>query len=84
MQFPTTLVEFQDQFPDEAHYWAPLRRARWPRGFICPRCRGRGSAFRTALFSFPKPSIVLATRFRKRTLSRVSGEIIAVRPRLRR
>ena len=35
MQFPRTLVEFQDQFPDEAHCWTYLRRARWPRGFEC-------------------------------------------------
>ena len=45
MQFPRTLVEFWDQFPDEAHCWACLRRARWPRGFECPRCGGRGSHF---------------------------------------
>ena len=45
MQFPRTLVEFQDQFPDEEHCWAYLRRARWPRGFVCPRCGGRGSHF---------------------------------------
>jgi transposase-like protein len=45
MQFPRTLLEFQDQFPDYAHCWAYLRRARWPRGFVCPRCRGRGSHF---------------------------------------
>ena len=45
MQFPRTLVEFQDQFPDEAHCWAYLRRAGWPRGFECPRCGGRGSHF---------------------------------------
>ena len=45
MQFPRTLVEFLDQFPDEEHCWAYLRRARWPRGFVCPRCGGRGSHF---------------------------------------
>ncbi len=45
MQFPRTLVEFQDQFPDDARCWAYLRRARWPRGFMCPRCGGRGSHF---------------------------------------
>jgi len=45
MQFPRTLVEFQDQFPDEEHCWAYLRRTRWPRGFVCPRCGGRGSHF---------------------------------------
>jgi transposase-like protein len=45
MKFPRTLIEFQDQFPDEEHCWAYLRRARWPRGFVCPRCGGRGSHF---------------------------------------
>lgn len=45
MQFPITLLEFQAQFPDEAHCWAYLRRARWPRGFLCPRCGARGSHF---------------------------------------
>ncbi len=45
MRFPRTLLEFQAQFPDDAHGWAYLRRARWPRGFVCPRCGGRGSHF---------------------------------------
>ena len=45
MQFPRTLLEFQAQFPDEASCWAYLRKARWPRGFLCPRCGSRGSHF---------------------------------------
>ena len=45
MQFPRTLLEFQAQFPDEASCWAHLRKARWPRGFLCPRCGSRGSHF---------------------------------------
>jgi transposase-like protein len=45
MQFPCTLLEFQAQFPDEASCWAYLRKARWPRGFLCPRCGNRGSHF---------------------------------------
>ena len=45
MEFPRTLIEFQERFPDEASCWAFLRRARWPRGFVCPRCRSRGSHF---------------------------------------
>jgi hypothetical protein len=48
MRFPSTLLEFQTQFPDEASCWAYLRRARWPRGFLCPRCDGRGSHFLAA------------------------------------
>lgn len=38
MGFPTTLFAFQSTFPDEAACWRCLRRARWPRGFRCPRC----------------------------------------------
>jgi hypothetical protein len=45
MQFPRTLLEFQAQFPDDAHCWAYQRRTRWPRGSVCPRCGGRGSHF---------------------------------------
>ncbi len=37
-KFPTTLVEFQRAFPDEAACAAHLERLRWPQGFICPRC----------------------------------------------
>ena len=48
MRFPSTLLEFQSQFPDEASCWAYRRRARWPRGFLCPRCGGRGSHFLAA------------------------------------
>ena len=48
MRFPTTLLEFQAQFPDESSCWAYLRRARWPHGFLCPRCGGRGSHFLSA------------------------------------
>jgi hypothetical protein len=45
MEFPRTLLEFQAQFPDEAACWAYLRRARWPDGFVCPRCGGQGGHF---------------------------------------
>ena len=38
MGFPTTLQEFQATFPDEKACWKALRKARWPRGFKCPRC----------------------------------------------
>ena len=45
MRFPSTLLDFQTQFPDDDHCWAYLRRAPWPRGFLCPRCGSRGSHF---------------------------------------
>lgn len=40
MEFPTTLIEFQDRFPDEASCWRYLKQVRWPAGFRCPHCRG--------------------------------------------
>lgn len=43
MRFPETLIEFQEQFPDEASCWQALRRQRWPHGFQCPRCGHRRS-----------------------------------------
>lgn len=45
MRFPRTLQEFQARFPDEAACWEALRQARWPQGFVCPRCQGRRSAW---------------------------------------
>ena len=45
MRSPCTLLQFQAQFPDEASGWVHLREARWPQGFLCPRCARRGSHF---------------------------------------
>jgi transposase-like protein/predicted RNA-binding Zn-ribbon protein involved in translation (DUF1610 family) len=45
MRFPKTLIEFQDRFPDEESCWRDLRQARWPGGFVCPRCGEQGSYF---------------------------------------
>ncbi len=45
MRFPSTLIEFQDRFPDEESCWRYLRSVRWPHGFRCPRCGGRESSF---------------------------------------
>lgn len=38
MEFPTTLIEFHDRFPDEAACWRYLKEVRWPEGFRCPHC----------------------------------------------
>lgn len=40
---PGTIVELQDQFPDEEACWQLLRTLRWPDGFVCPRCGERKS-----------------------------------------
>ncbi len=45
MRFPVTLFEFNRVFPDEYACWGFLRRARWPRGFRCPRC-AQGRSYR--------------------------------------
>ena len=45
MDFPVTLLELTDRFPDDQSCWEYLKRVRWPRGFICPRCKGRRSSF---------------------------------------
>jgi len=36
--YPTSLIDFQKRFPDDAACAAYLRELRWPDGFHCPRC----------------------------------------------
>ncbi len=38
--FPKTIFEFQQWFPDEEACVKFLIRSRWPEGFVCPRCGG--------------------------------------------
>ena len=38
--FPRSLIEFQQRFGDEAACAQYLAAARWPDGFVCPRCGG--------------------------------------------
>ena len=46
--FPHSLIEFQQRFPDEAACAAYLMEARWPTGFVCPACGSvRGWALET-------------------------------------
>jgi len=45
MEFPTTLVDFMHQFPDDDACRAYLERMRWPKGFVCPRCQGTESSY---------------------------------------
>lgn len=39
--FPRTIFEFQQWFPDEAACVKFLIQSRWPDGFSCPRCGGQ-------------------------------------------
>jgi hypothetical protein len=38
IDFPGSLIEFQQRFPDEAACVKYLFAARWPEGFVCPGC----------------------------------------------
>ena len=40
MEFPTTLLGFMEQFPDNDACRRYLEKTRWPNGFVCPRCQG--------------------------------------------
>jgi hypothetical protein len=42
--FPRSLIEFQQRFPDEAACVKYLFMARWPEGFVCPDC-GKSKAW---------------------------------------
>jgi hypothetical protein len=42
--FPRSLIEFQQRFPDEAGCVKYLFMARWPEGFVCPDC-GKSKAW---------------------------------------
>jgi len=36
--YPTSLIDFQKRFPDDAACAAYLYELRWPDGFCCPKC----------------------------------------------
>ena len=38
--FPRTIMEFQERFPDEAACLDYLAASRWPEGYRCPACNG--------------------------------------------
>jgi transposase-like protein len=42
--FPRSVLEFQRRFPDDSACAVYLAQARWPDGFVCPRC-GHGKAW---------------------------------------
>jgi len=41
VDYPRTIVEFDQWFPDEDACISYLMRLRWPTGFVCPSCNGR-------------------------------------------
>jgi transposase-like protein len=48
--YPRTLLELERRFSDEADCRAYLFALRWPQGFVCPACGGRGAAIRRHLW----------------------------------
>ena len=48
MEFPTTLLEFIERFPDEEACWRYVKAVRWPSGFRCPRCGVRRASYLTS------------------------------------
>src|SRR5688572_3895674 len=40
---PETLIDFQKQFATEEACAGYLARWRWPAGFVCPKCQGKGA-----------------------------------------
>lgn len=48
LPFPTSLIEFQRLFPDDAACAAYLEKVRWKSGFKCPKCGKRGEPYRFA------------------------------------
>ena len=44
MQFPATLLEFMEQFPDHDACRRYLEEMRWPNGLVCPRCQGTNAS----------------------------------------
>ena len=50
--FPRSLLEFQQRFPDEEACAAYLAILRWPAGFVCPACgSSRGWALATKAYT---------------------------------
>lgn len=43
LEYPKTVTDFSDQFPDEESCWTYLEKVRWPNGFDCPKCHGSQS-----------------------------------------
>jgi transposase-like protein/predicted RNA-binding Zn-ribbon protein involved in translation (DUF1610 family) len=48
--YPRTLLELERRFNDEESCRGYLFALRWPQGFVCPACGGRGAAIRRHLW----------------------------------
>ncbi len=46
MEFPTTMLDFMHQFPNDYACRAYLEKMRWPNGFVCSRCQGTNASWK--------------------------------------
>ena len=53
--YPRTVLELDDRFSTDEACRDYLAQLRWPDGFVCPRCEGRGGLARE-----PGPSHLVA------------------------
>jgi transposase-like protein/predicted RNA-binding Zn-ribbon protein involved in translation (DUF1610 family) len=63
LQFPSSLLEFQRLFPDDAACAAYLERSRWGASFVCPHCGVVGEPFRIV----NRPGILTCRDCRRQT-----------------
>ena len=71
LPFPQSLPQFQRLFPDAAACGRWLEAAKWPKGFVCPHCGGRGEPFR-----FEARPGVLRCRSCRRDASLTAGTVM--------
>ena len=45
MKFPTAMLDFMPQLPDDGACRAYLKKVRWPNGFVCSRCQGTNASY---------------------------------------
>lgn len=46
LEYPVTLLDFQQMFPDETACLRYLEKLRWPNGFVCKKCENVHEPFR--------------------------------------
>lgn len=63
LNFPTSLLDFQKTFPNDAACAAYLERARWGDGFICQHCTAKGEPFRIST----RPGILTCRNCRRQS-----------------
>jgi hypothetical protein len=50
IDYPRTLQEFDEWFPNEEECFKYIQRIRWSAGFICPTCKGNKDANKGSTF----------------------------------